>query len=145
VYILRHIAVSSNMGVVAVYALNDEFKTILRENKNGMVSPLSYVFAKTILVIPIMFIFGIFALGIPTFAIMDFPGSSFGMGLLLWSLAIYSFECVAESLSVWFEDPILGMLQFMNFWFGCFLFAGFLIPKRDMFWPFEFFYYVMYV
>lgn len=138
-----HIAVTSNMGVVAVYALNDEFKTILRENKNGMVGPLSYVLAKTILVIPIMLIFGVFALGIPTIVIMDFPGSAFGMGLLLWSSSLLVFECVAESLSVWFDDPILGMLQFMNFWFGCFLFAGFLIPLRDMFWPFELFYYIM--
>jgi hypothetical protein len=130
------------MGVVAVYALNDEFKTILRETKNGMVSPLSYVLAKTILVIPIMFVFGVFALGIPTFAIMDFPGSAFGMGLLWWSLTMYAFECVAESLSVWFEDPILGMFQFTNYWFGSLLFAGVVIPKRDMFWPFELFYHV---
>ena len=65
------------MGVVAVYALNDEFKTILRESKNGMVKPLTYVLAKTVLVLPIMFIFAIFALGIPSFAIMDFPRRSF--------------------------------------------------------------------
>ena len=39
------------MGVVAVYALNDEFKSILRESKNGMVSPMSYVLAKSTMVI----------------------------------------------------------------------------------------------
>eukprot|EP00525_Craspedostauros_australis_P003551 CAMPEP_0198112636 /NCGR_PEP_ID=MMETSP1442-20131203/4459_1 /TAXON_ID= /ORGANISM="Craspedostauros australis, Strain CCMP3328" /LENGTH=36 /DNA_ID= /DNA_START= /DNA_END= /DNA_ORIENTATION= len=33
------------------------------------------------------------------------------------------FESVAETLSVAFDDPILGMLQFMNFWFGSFLFG----------------------
>ena len=31
----------------------------------------------------------------------------------------------------------------MNFWFGVFLFAGFLIPLRDMYWPFELFYYIL--
>jgi hypothetical protein len=137
------IAVPSNMGVVAVYALNDEFKTIVRESKNGMVGPLSYVLAKFVLVIPIMFIFALFALGIPAFAIMDFPANTFGLAIVLWAALIYVFECVAECLSVWFDDPILGMLQFMNFWFGSFLFAGFLIPLRDMFWPFELFYYIM--
>lgn len=137
------IAVPSNMGVVAVYALNDEFKTILRESKNGMVGPLSYVLAKTVLVIPIMFIFALFALGIPAFAIMDFPANTFGLAIVLWAALIFVFECVAECLSVWFEDPILGMLQFMNFWFGSFLFAGFLIPLKDMYWPFELFYYIM--
>ena len=47
------------------------------------------------------------------------------------------------SLSVWFDDPILGMLNFMNFWFGSFLFGGFLIPRSDMYYPFELFYYIM--
>ena len=56
---------------------------------------------------------------------------------------MYVFESIAEALSVWFDDPILGMLQFMNFWFGAFLFGGFLIPLRNMFWPFELFYYIM--
>lgn len=31
----------------------------------------------------------------------------------------------------------------MNFWFGSFLFGGFLIPQRDMFYPFEAFYHIM--
>ena len=31
----------------------------------------------------------------------------------------------------------------MNFWFGSFLFGGFLIPKADMYYPFEMFYYIM--
>lgn len=31
----------------------------------------------------------------------------------------------------------------MNFWFGSFLFGGFLIPKRDMYYPFEAFYHIM--
>ena len=35
------------------------------------------------------------------------------------------------------------MLQYMNYWFGVFLFAGFLIPLRDMYWPFELFYYIL--
>jgi len=130
-------------GVVAVYALNAEFATILREAKNGMVSPLNYVLAKTILVLPIMFVFAIFALGIPAFAIMDFPGDTFGKAILLWAALMYVFECFAEALSVWFEDPILGMLQFMNFWFGAFLFGGFLISEDNLPWPFRLFYYFM--
>lgn len=138
-----HVGVASQMGVVAVYALNAEFATILREAKNGMVSPLTYVFAKTILVLPIMFIFAIFALGVPSFAIMDFPSESFGQAVLLWSVIMYVFECLAEALSVWFEDPIVGMLQYMNFWFGAFLFGGFLLAEDDIPWPFRCFYYFM--
>jgi Ni/Fe-hydrogenase subunit HybB-like protein len=31
----------------------------------------------------------------------------------------------------------------MNFWFGAFLFGGFLIALRDLYWPFKLFYYIM--
>ena len=138
-----YIGVPSNMGVVAVYALNDEFKSITRETKNGMVSAISYLLAKTVLVIPIMFVFALFALGIPAFAIQAFPPEALGMSILLWSSLIYVFECAAELLAVAFDDPILGMLQYMNLWFASFLFGGFLIPLQDMFWPFKIFYYIM--
>ena len=79
--VLQH----QTVGVVAVYALNDEFKSIIVESKNGMVSSVSYVLAKTILVLPIMFIFALFAIGIPMFAIQDYPrggicGSSAALG-----------------------------------------------------------------
>lgn len=131
------IGVASNMGVVAVYALNDEFKSIQSESKNGMVTAVSYIMAKTILVIPIMFVFAFFALGVPGFAVQNFEPSSFGVTILIWAAGIYAFECAAECFAVLFDNPILGMLQFMNLWFGSFLFAGFLIPLRDLYWPFK--------
>jgi ABC-type multidrug transport system ATPase subunit len=137
------VGVPSNMGVVAVYALNDEFKSILRETKNGMVTGISYVLAKFILVLPLFFVFAIFSLGIPSYAVQDVPAESFGICVLLFACLMFVFESLAEMLSVWFEDPILGMLQFMNFWFASFLFGGFLIPLDDLYWPFELFYYIM--
>lgn len=138
-----HVGVASNLGVVAVYALNDEFKSILRESKNGITGPMTYALAKSVLVLPIIFIFAIFALGVPSIAIMDFPGSSFGKAILLWSTVIYVFECVAECLSVWVEDPILGVLGFTSYWFGFFLFSGVLISENNLVWPFRAVYYVM--
>lgn len=109
-------AVSTNMGCVAVYALNDEFKSILRESRNGMVSGVSYVLAKFLLVLPIMLLFSLFGVGIPTFAIMDAPGEAAKRFFFLYAAMIYVFESVAEVLSIFFEDPIMGMLVFMNFW-----------------------------
>ena len=137
------VGVPSNMGVVAVYALNDEFKSIVREAKNGMVGSISYVFSKFFLVLPIMFVYGLCSLGIPGYVIQDFEGSSFGLMLVLYACVMYVFEALAECISVWVEDPIFGMLSYMNYWCGSFLFAGFLIPVSDMYWPFEIFYYVM--
>lgn len=137
------VGVPTNMGVVAVYALNDEFKSVLRESKNGMVTGFSYVLAKFVLVLPVFFIMAIFALGIPAYAIQSFPKEAFGISVALFACLMYVFESVAECLAVWFDDPILGMLQFMNYWFAAFLFGGFLIPLRDLYWPFTLFYYIM--
>lgn len=137
-----HVGVASNMGAVAVYALNDELKTILREAKNGMTAPMTYVLAKSILVIPIILIFAIFALGIPSILIMDFPGDKFGAEVLLWSAVMYVFECAAECFSVWLVDPILGMMAYTCYWFGFFLFSGFLISVDDLVYPFKIFYYI---
>lgn len=137
------IAVPSNMGVVAVFVLNEEFKSILAEGKNGMVSAGSYVLAKSVIVLPVLFIFAIFSLGIPMFAIQGVPKEAFGIEIILFTATMFVFESVAECLAVWVEDPILGMLQFMNVWFASFLFGGFLIPLRDLYWPFKLFYYIM--
>lgn len=100
------IAVPSNMGVVAVYSLNDEFKSIIREAKNGMVSPMSYVLAKTILVFPMFFIFALFSHGIPLYLVQDAPGEAFVSELILYAAIMFVFESLAECLSVWFEDPV---------------------------------------
>mmetsp|Transcript_10097 Transcript_10097/g.27665 ORF Transcript_10097/g.27665 Transcript_10097/m.27665 type:complete len:220 (-) Transcript_10097:35-694(-) len=131
------------VGVVAVYALNDEFKSIHRETQNGMSSPGAYVTAKSILVLPVLFLFGLFCLVIPSFVIQDAPWSAFVEVLLIYVATMAVFESVAETLSVAFDDPILGMLQFMNFWFGSFLFGGFLIPEADLYWPLKLFFYIM--
>lgn len=136
-------SIPANLGVIAVYALNDEFKNILRETKNGMVNSTSYTLAKTVLVIPIMYIFSLFALGIPAYAMQDYPASTFGLLTALWSVHYYIYENFAELQAVANEDPIMGMLNFMNFWFAAFLFGGFLLPVDDIIWPFKIFYYIM--
>lgn len=115
--IVWFLGVPTQMGVVGVFSLNEEFKSILRESKNGMVSPLSYVLSKTILVLPIFFIFGLFSLGIPFYAVQGAPGESFAMVMVLYACVMFVFESVAEALSVWCDDPILGMLQYMNYWY----------------------------
>ena len=138
-----YIGVPANMGVVAVYALNEEYKSIAKEIKNGMVSPYSYVLAKTLLEIPIMFFFAFAALGISAYGIMNFEPAGLGMMVLTWTASIYCFEAMSESLAVAFDNPLLGMMQFMGIWFSAFLYGGFLIPGSDMIWPLKIFFYIM--
>ena len=105
-----------------------------------MITPLSYMLAKTVLQIPIMFIFAIFALG-QAYLLMDYYKPNFGLMILVWSCMIYSWEAMAEMLSVMFDNPLIGMMLFMGQWFNAFLFGGFLIPGEDMIWPLKIFYY----
>ena len=113
-----------------------------REIKNGMVTPFSYVLAKSVLQVPIMFIWAVFALG-QAYAIMDYYVANFGLMMVIFACYIYAWEAMAELLSVAFENPLLGMMQFMGLWFSAFLYGGFLIPGEDIYWPLKIFFYIL--
>ena len=132
-----------SVTVVAVYALNDEFKSILRECKNGQTSGISYAAAKITLVTPFMLLFALSSIGIPAFLIQDVPGEAASRFFFLFAALYLVFESVAEVLAIFLDDQILGMLCFMNFWFASFLFGGFVIPYDDLYFPWTFFYHIM--
>ena len=135
--------VSCNMAVTAVYALNEEFKSLLHETKNGMVKPLAYAMIKSILTLPVMLVFAVFAVGVQGYAINTFEPSSFLPVVVLTTAILFVYEAIAECMAVWFDNPIIGMLNFMNFWFAGFLFGGFVISVDDLYWPFKAFYYAL--
>ena len=137
------IGVPANMGVVTVYACNSEFNSIIKEVKNGMISPLSYLISKTLLEIPIMFLFGIIALGVSAYGISNYYAPNMMLLVGIWSLSIYCWEAIAQVMSLSFKNPLLGMMQFMGVWFSSFLYGGFLIPGEDMIWPFKIFFYIL--
>lgn len=139
--ILWFMAVPMNFAAAAVFVLNDEYKSIARESKNGMINALSYASAKTILVLPILVLFSFFSIAIPLFAIQDAPIEIFGFQLLLLTCLFWVYESLAECLSVAFDDPILGMLAQTSYWFASFLFGGLFISVDDMYPPFTYFYY----
>eukprot|EP00039_Didymoeca_costata_P007507 m.100634 g.100634 ORF g.100634 m.100634 type:complete len:545 (+) comp13715_c1_seq2:2-1636(+) len=141
--IIWFVGVPTNMGVIAVWAYNSEFKAIRREVKNGMVSPLAYLGANTLIQLPVMFAFGLFALGIPGYAIGNFYGESFGFGIILYAVCMFAWESFAMLFSVMHANPLLGMMSYTNIWFSGFLFAGFLIAVEDIVWPFRLFAYVL--
>ena len=138
-----YIGVPANMGVVAVFALNAEFRSIRREIKNGMISPAAYLIAKGLLEIPIMLLFAVCALGPAAYGISNYEPSGFVSVCAVWAACIYACEAVSEVLSVQFDNPLLGMMNFMGFWFSGFLYGGFLIPGKDMIWPLKIFYYIL--
>jgi hypothetical protein len=63
------------------------------------VFPSQYVLAKSVMVIPVLYIMGIVALAIPGLVANDQPVAHFGQASLLWAVVMFSFECLAECLA----------------------------------------------
>jgi energy-coupling factor transporter ATP-binding protein EcfA2 len=137
-----YVGVPSNLGVVAVYFLNEELKAIFRENKNGMVSVSYYMLVKTLLAFPFFFAFALFALVIPLFVIEDVDWSAFVPVIFLYTAYIFVWESVAEAMAALLDDPIFGMLAYVSLWFLNLLFSGFLVPPDDLYWPLKTFHYI---
>ena len=47
------------------------------------------------------------------------------------------YERIAQLLSISFDNPLMGMLMFLNTWFASFLFNGILVAADDVVWPFR--------
>jgi hypothetical protein len=137
-----YVGVPSNLGVVAVYFLNEEFKAIFRENKNGMVSVSYYMLVKTLLTFPFFFAFALFALVVPLFVIADVAWSAFVPVIFLYTAYSFVWESIAEAVAVLLDDPISGMLAYVSLWFLALLFSGFLVPPEDLYWPVKAFHYI---
>lgn len=125
------VSLGSMFAVVAVFALNEESKAIFREVNNGMIHPVTYIAAKSILVLPVMLLFGVAALSTGVYAIIELK-ANYGVYVVLYSFAVFVFECMAELLSVAFSNPLLGMLCFLSIWFSAFLFSGTFLPPGDL-------------
>jgi len=59
-----------------------------------------------------MILFAIMALGVPAYFVSNFDATRFLIMLAVWSTGIYVWECLAQLLSVAFDNPLLGMMQF---------------------------------
>jgi hypothetical protein len=131
------------MGVIAVYAYNNEFNAIKREVKNGMLSPIPYLIANSVLLIPVMFMLAVAAISVSAYGIIDFNGERYGEMMLIYACLMYSYESLAQMLSVVFDNPLMGMMNYMQLWFASFLFSGLFITIKDIVWPFRVFSYIL--
>ena len=61
-----------------------------------------------------MFMFGLASLGLAAYCIMNYNPNKFGELLLIYALTMYAWESVAQMLSVAFDNPLLGMLQYVQ-------------------------------
>lgn len=135
--------VPTSLGVVGVFAFNDEFKSIQKEVKNGMYSSWAYLLSSLVLQLPMLFILAIFAVGVPGFGICSMWSANFIPIVCVYTSVYFSYECTARALSVSFDNALLGMLSYLNIWFTSFLFAGLVIPEESVIWPFRVFFTIL--
>ena len=134
--------VPTSMTVSSVYFLNLESNAVKREVKEGMYSPFMYVVAHTLIQVCAMTLLGLFALGVPLYAIGNFYAPNFVQMWAVYSAMLLCFECWAQLLAVVNANPLMGMLNYLQIWFGAFLFAGVIINPEYVVYPFRLMMYV---
>lgn len=137
--IMWHVGLPSSFGVIAVFAFNTEFHAITREFKNGMLRPLAYICATTLLQIPLMVVMAICALGPSAYGVGNWYGPNFPVMVLTLTTILWGYENLACLFSVQSKNPLMGMLNYMQSWFMSFLFCGVMVAEDDVIWPFRVF------
>jgi hypothetical protein len=74
------------------------------------------------------------------YGIIDFNGDNYVYAVVVYALCLWVYERIAQLLSISFDNPLIGMLLFLNFWFSSFLFGGFVVAEQYVIWPFRAFF-----
>jgi hypothetical protein len=126
-----------------VYVFNEEYKAIKKEALNGMVKPLAYLVARTVLELPLMVVLSFCSVAISLYGMAGFDTDGMAGMIFLNASVLWAFESMAQCFSVQFDNPLLGMLQYVNMWFSAFLFADFFAPMNMIIWPFRLLCYLL--
>ena len=128
------------MALIVVFTQNREMFTVKNEVKNGMIGGMPYLVSSFILQIPLMAVMVVVGYLIPYYGVFDSNPDFIGQMIVMLFAILWSFESVAQMMAVQYDNFLIGMLNFMNFWFSSFLFAGVVIKESDVPWPFKLFY-----
>ena len=99
-----------------------------------MLSPTAYVLANWILQLPLLVVLSNFAL-LPVYLFAGWNWDKYPEMLANYTASLWVFENTAQVLAALIPNVVLGFLLFLNYWFGCFLFAGVLVATNDVVWP----------
>ena len=127
--------------LVSNYIYHYQWLSLKKEVKDGMYHPAAAAAASWIVQAPMMFILAFSSL-LPMYVIGDLAWSSFGIVLVLYAVTFWSFEGLAQMLSV-FSNVIIGLFGFLNLYFAAFLFCGMFVDPEDVIWPIRTFCYFM--
>merc|ERR1712060_993386 len=74
---------------------------------------------------------------IPGYGIFNFNPDFLPSTIVVMTLNIWSFECVAEVCSVISMNPIVGMLCLIGAWYTAFLYSVLFLQPSFIIWPFR--------
>eukprot|EP00930_Biecheleria_cincta_P073146 TRINITY_DN60466_c0_g1_i1.p1 TRINITY_DN60466_c0_g1~~TRINITY_DN60466_c0_g1_i1.p1 ORF type:complete len:660 (+),score=105.20 TRINITY_DN60466_c0_g1_i1:27-1982(+) len=140
--LLWFVGVPTNFGIICVLGTNLEFFAVRKETKDGMYHPLVHLVANAVLQIPMLIVMSMSAVTLAGYGIANWNADQYVLQVIVFALIYWSFECVAQLLAVLANNPLIGMLGFMNFWFVSFLFAGMIIKEDDVQMPLRLFCYI---
>lgn len=129
-------------AVIVVYAVNEEFRLVKKDVRNGMSRRGAYLIARFLLQVPYMVVLALFAIVVPAYAIMSFRAGGLILTVCVMTATLWSFECTAEALAVSFANPLVGMMGSVSLWFASFLFSGNFLDGEQVIWPFKLFTYL---
>jgi len=142
-YSIWVLAIPDTFCLVTVYTTYMDFQLVKREVKDGMYGLFSFILVQLIIQIPMLFILSIVAIFPASFGIGNWPWESFAPLLFVYTCKLWAIERMAMTCCIGVPDVLLGLLQFMNLWFSCFIFNGIAVPRGDVIWPFRLFTYVL--
>ena len=131
-----YVGMPALFGLVAVFSLNQDLISVRREIKDGMYSASAYTLATTLLQVPLIYAIGLFVCFPAAYPIANWPWEKMHVAWIMLSTCLFVFEQAAQLLSL-LQNPLLGMMGFMNCWFAFFLFSGVFFDAKDVIWPFR--------
>ncbi|CAE8582044.1 unnamed protein product [Polarella glacialis] len=121
------------MSIVVIPVYYQDFLVYKKEIGNGMYKPAAYVLSQTVVMIPSILAFSLFAL-LPPFLIVGYKWESFLQMLICHAVAMLWAECTAQLLAVCFPHFLLAMAAYINVAFVAFLQSGMVISIDSIDW-----------
>jgi len=106
--------------------------SLKREIKDGMFHPLAAALAGWVIQPPFMFLLAASAMVFP-YIIGDWYWPSFPIAWLVYACTSWTFEGMGQCFAL-APHPLIGIMNFMQVYFACFLFCGMFIDLSSLTW-----------
>ena len=123
--------------VCALTTFGENFLLAKTEMRNGFYKPWQYNVAQTLVCVPMQFVLGVAPLLGNIFGVAGFDMEVFGIFYLNYVIGHMAFEFVAHAMGTSNPNQMMGMLNFVNYWFSAFLFCGMLLDVDECIYPFR--------